>query len=180
MNLTYGKIPTAIDQVRVNDLELARVDQMKVTFAIGLNNNDFPARFDDKGLLSAEERSAFNQNLPEGKFLPESNSSKVNREPFLAYSVFLSATEKLYLSVSTTVDGEKKLEISSFLRQLSQGLNIPVKENQPLRLTSAPEDHLGSMRTLLSDLIALNRYAQDENRAFLPAWRELQKFIQNS
>ena len=38
MNLTYGKIPTAIDQVRVNDLELARVDQMKVTFAIGLNN----------------------------------------------------------------------------------------------------------------------------------------------
>ncbi|MFR3687656.1 MAG: ATP-dependent helicase, partial [Enterococcus sp.] len=53
-------------------------------------------------------------------------------------------------------------------------------ENQSLRLTSAPEDHLGSMRTLLSDLIALNRYAQDENRAFSPAWRELQKFIQNS
>lgn len=114
MNLNYGKIPTAIDQVRVNDLELARVDQMKVTFAIGLNNIDFPARFDDKGLLSVEERSAFNQNLPDGKFLPESNSSKVNREPFLAYSVFLSASEKLYMSVATTVEGEKKLEISSF------------------------------------------------------------------
>lgn len=180
MNLTYGKIPTAIDQVRVNDLELARVDQMKVTFAIGLNNNDFPARFDDKGLLSAEERSAFNQNLPEGKFLPESNSSKVNREPFLAYSVFLSATEKLYLSVATTVEGEKKLEISSFLKQLSQGLNVPIIENDSLKLTSEPENHLGTMRTLLSDLIALNRFAQDENRAFLPAWRELQKFIQNS
>ena len=180
MNLTYGKIPTAIDQVRVNDLELARVDQMKVTFAIGLNNNDFPARFDDKGLLSAEERSVFNQNLPEGKFLPESNSSKVNREPFLAYSVFLSASEKLYLSVATTVEGEKKLEISSFLRQLSQGLQVPIRENESLKLMSEPENHLGTMRTLLSDLIALNRFAQDENRAFLPAWRELQKFIQNS
>lgn len=86
MNVTYGKIPTAIDQVRVNDLELARIDQTKVTFAIGLNSNDFPARFDDKGLLTAEERSAFNQNLPEGKFLPESNGSKVNREPF--FSIF--------------------------------------------------------------------------------------------
>ncbi|WP_413537789.1 PD-(D/E)XK nuclease family protein [Enterococcus malodoratus] len=179
MNLTYGKIPTAIDQVRVNDLELARVDQMKVTFAIGLNNNDFPARFDDKGLLSAEERSIFNQNLPEGKFLPESNSSKVNREPFLAYSVFLSAKEKLYLSVATTVEGEKKLEISSFLRQLSQGLNLLIRDNEPLRLSSDPEDHLGTTRTLLSDLIALNRLAQDENRAILPAWRELQKFVQN-
>ncbi|WP_137608556.1 PD-(D/E)XK nuclease family protein [Enterococcus pingfangensis] len=180
MNLSYGKIPTAIDQVRVNDLELARVDQMKVTFAIGLNNNDFPARFDDKGLLSAEERSLFNQNLPEGKFLPESNSSKVSREPFLAYSVFLSATEKLYLSLAATVEGEKKLEVSSFLRQLSQGLQLPIKENESLKLTSLPEDHLGTMRTLLSDLIALNRFAQDENRAFLPSWRELQKFIQNS
>lgn len=180
MNLTYGKIPTAIDQVRVNDLELARVDQMKVTFAIGLNNNDFPARFDDKGLLSAEERSLFNQHLPEGKFLPESNSSKVNREPFLAYSVFLSATERLYLSVATAVEGEKKLEVSTFLRQLSQGLGLPIRENETLKLTSEPEQHLGTMRTLLSDLIALNRLAQDENRAFLPAWRELQKFIQTS
>ncbi|MDT2602661.1 PD-(D/E)XK nuclease family protein [Enterococcus dongliensis] len=180
MNLSYGKIPTAIDQVRINDLELARVDQMKVTFAIGLNNNEFPARFDDKGLLSAEERSLFNQNLPDGKFLPESNSSKVNREPFLAYSVFLSATEKLYLSVAATVEGEKKLEISAFLRRLSQGLQLPIKESESLKLTSAPEDHIGTMRTLLSDLIALNRFAQDENRAFLPSWRELQKFIQNS
>lgn len=180
MNVTYGKIPTAIDQVRVNDLELARIDQTKVTFAIGLNSNDFPTRFDDKGLLTAEERSAFNQNLPEGKFLPESNGSKVNREPFLAYSVFLSASEKLYLSMATTVEGEKKLEISPFLRQLSQGLKLPIQENEPLRLMSDPENHLGTMRTLLSDLIALNRFAQDENRAFLPAWRELQKFIQNS
>lgn len=180
MNLTYGKIPTAIDQVRVNDLELARVDQMKVTFAVGLNNNDFPARFDDKGLLSAEERSSFNQQLPEGKFLPESNSSKVNREPFLAYSVFLSATEKLYLSLATNVDGEKKLEVSTFLRQLSNGLNLPINESPALKLDSDPNEHLGTMRTLLSDLITLNRIAQDENRAFLPVWRELQKFIQNS
>ena len=180
MNLTYGKIPTAIDQVRVNDLELARIDQTKITFAIGLNNNDFPARFDDKGLLSAEERSTFNQNLPEGKFLPESNSSKVSREPFLAYLVFLSGTEKLYLSVATTVEGEKKLEISSFLRQLGRGLNITINDNVSLNLFSSPENHLGSIRTLLSDLIALNRLAQDQNRAFLPDWRELQKFIQNS
>ncbi|MEG2644667.1 MAG: PD-(D/E)XK nuclease family protein, partial [Enterococcus sp.] len=180
MNLTYGKIPTAIDQVRVNDLELARVDQMKITFAVGLNNNDFPARFDDKGLLSAEERSSFNQQLPEGKFLPESNSSKVNREPFLAYSVFLSATEKLYLSLATNVDGEKKLEVSTFLRQLSNGLNLTINESPALKLDSDPNEHLGTMRTLLSDLITLNRIAQDENRAFLPVWRELQKFIQNS
>lgn len=180
MNLTYGKIPTAIDQVRVNDLELARIDQTKITFAIGLNNNDFPARFDDKGLLSAEERSTFNQNLPEGKFLPESNSSKVSREPFLAYLVFLSGAEKLYLSVATTIEGEKKLEISSFLRQLSRGLNITINDNISLNLFSSPENHLGSIRTLLSDLIALNRLAQDQNRAFLPDWRELQKFIQNS
>ncbi|MFC4771444.1 PD-(D/E)XK nuclease family protein [Enterococcus hermanniensis] len=180
MNLTYGKIPTALDQVRVNDLELARVDQMKITFAIGLNNNDFPARFDDKGLLSAEERSSFNQQLPEGKFLPESNSSKVNREPFLAYSVFLSATEKLYLSLATNIDGEKKLEVSTFIRQLSSGLNLPINESSALKLDSDPNEYLGTMRTLLSDLITLNRLAQDENRAFLPVWRELQKFIQTS
>ncbi|MBO1306940.1 PD-(D/E)XK nuclease family protein [Enterococcus sp. 669A] len=179
-NLTYGKIPTAIDQVKVNNLELARTDQAKVTFAIGLNDQEFPARFDDRGLLSPEEREGINAELEEGKFLPENNSSNVNREPFLAYHVFLSGSEKLYLTVATTIDGEKQLAISPFLRRVSEGLSIPIQHFSGLNLTTMPENYVGSLRTLLSDLIHLNRLSLDRAEPMLSGWRQLMHFIETT
>ena len=67
-NLSYGKIPTAIDQVRINRLELVRPNQAAVTFALGLNDQVFPDRKETKGLLSSEEREVLNQALPDGQF----------------------------------------------------------------------------------------------------------------
>ncbi|EOH88504.1 PD-(D/E)XK nuclease family protein [Enterococcus pallens] len=179
-NLTYGKIPTAIDQVKVNNLELARVNQAKVTFAIGLNDQEFPARFDDRGLLSPEEREGINAELAEGKFLPENNSSNVNREPFLAYRVFLSGSEKLYLTVATTIDGEKQLAISPFLRRISEGLGIPVRIFSGLNLTTLPTEYVGTLRTLLSDLIHLNRLSLDQAEPMRSGWRQLMHFIETT
>ncbi|GCF93625.1 ATP-dependent helicase/deoxyribonuclease subunit B [Enterococcus florum] len=180
VNLSYGKIPTTIDQVKINNLELARVDQAKVTFAIGLNEQVFPSRFDDRGLLSPEEREGINAELGEGKFLPESNSSNVIREPFLAYNVFLSACDKLYLSAAATIDGEKETAISPFIRRLSQGLSIPVNMIPALSLQEGPQEHLGSLRTLLSDLILLNRLALDEGQPMLSSWRQLLHFLETT
>lgn len=179
-NLDYGKIPTAIDQVNINDLELARIGQAKVTFALGLNSKTFPARFEDQGLLSPEEREQLNAVLPTGKFLPAANSSRVNDEPYLAYTVFLSATDKLYLTYAASLDGEKRLEISNFLTRLSKGLAIPIKQRGSLNLTTEVQTYLGSWRTLLTDLNCLQRLAQDEHQPLPADWSSLGQLIEKS
>ena len=97
-NLSYGKIPTAIDQVRINRLELVRSNQAKVTFAIGLNDQVFPDRHETKGLLSSEERETLNARLAEEKFLFDPAKENLSFEPLQAYLVFASATQRLYLS----------------------------------------------------------------------------------
>lgn len=177
MNLNYGKIPTSIDQVRVNDLELARVGQAKITFALGLNDRDFPASFDDHGLLSPEERELLQEQLPAEKYLPETNSSKIMREPYVAYSVFLSATEKLYLSFAVVV-ADQVVAISPYLMRLSKNLKIPLKQIEPLNLKTQPPERVGTLRTMVTDLITLERLAQDKKAPLYEGWRRLEQLLQ--
>ena len=87
-NLSYGKIPTAIDQVRINRLELVRPNQAKITFAIGLNDQVFPDRHETKGLLSSEERETLNARLGEEQVLFDPAKETMSFEPLQAYFVF--------------------------------------------------------------------------------------------
>ena len=60
-NLTFGKIPTAIDQVNINRFDLVRPRQAKITFVPGLNETVLPRRIENKTLLTNEERQHLNQ-----------------------------------------------------------------------------------------------------------------------
>lgn len=171
VNLDYGKIPTTIDQVQINRLDV-RGKQTKVTFALGLNDHDFPARFDDTGLLTADEREVFSQELPDDKFLPEANSQKVMSEPYVAYGVFLSASEKLFLSYATIVE-ESSYGISPFLKRLNAGLGLPIFTFENLNLTTNPTEYVGTFRTMISDVINLNRQSKDQQQPLPATWAKL-------
>lgn len=179
-NLVYGKVPSALDQVNINNLELVRTAQAKATFAIGLNDQVFPAKYEQTGILSAEERGLINERLEETQFLTEDASTKVMREPFLAYLVFQSAEEKLYLSYATQDDTQKEVKISPFLRRLHTSLNIPIVENAPLSLKSRPQDYLGTWESLIGDLNLLYREGQDLQEAIPQPWLQAESALLKS
>jgi len=103
-NVTFGKIPTAIDQVNVNRLDLARPKQAKITFAPGLNETALPRKIENKTLLTNEERQHFNQLFNGEKYLRDTVVEGSVKEPFAFYSVLLSATEHLSLSYAVNFD----------------------------------------------------------------------------
>lgn len=179
-NLTYGKIPSAIDQVQINNFDLTRRQQNKVIFALGLNEHVFPARFQSQSLLSLEEKEFITEQLPENKYLPEDPSTKITREPFLAYLVFLSATEHLYLSYAANQDTQKDLKISPFVERLSKGAGIQIDSIDSLSLNSRPEDFVGTYRTLITDLTYLERLSIDQNQPLLNHWLILRKYLLKS
>lgn len=172
-NLSFGKIPTAIDQVQLNPLDLARPLQAKVTFAIGLDETAFPRKVENKTLLSLEERQRLNQELQAGQFLRDRVGETIRNEPFVAYNLFLSAGQKLYLSYATNYDTTKNIKASPYLKQLSAWTNVAAKQAAPLTLMSDPSDWVESYRGLIRQLNHLLRLSQDNASSLPQNWQIL-------
>jgi ATP-dependent helicase/nuclease subunit B len=179
-NLSYGKIPTAIDQVRINRLELVRANQAKVTIAVGLNDQVFPDRTETKGLLSSEERQLLNDTLEEGKYLFDPAKETMSMEPFRAYLVFNSASQHLYLSYAQSYDTDRSLKMSPYLRRISEYLSVPVEKKEHLTLKSKPEAHVGTYKNLIDELNRVYRIAADEKQAIPTVWQQLKDLVLHS
>ncbi len=165
-NLSYGKIPTAIDQVRINRLELVRPNQAAVTFALGLNDQVFPDRKETKGLLSSEEREVLNQALPDGQFLFDPSKESISFEPFQAYLVFLSGTDRLYLSYAQSYDTDGSLKMSPYLRRITEYLSVPVERKEHLTIESDPNCYVGTYRSGINTVNRIYRLALDEKNLY--------------
>lgn len=179
-NAQYGKVPTALDQVKVNQLNLARPNQVAVTFAIGLNETDFPAQADDHSLLTSEERQFLNDQFWETKFFRDLVKDGVSRAPFDAYKVFLSGSQQLYLSYAANYDTKQNIKISPYLTRLQQQLGLTLNERQLISPTSEVAPFIGSYRQLIGQLNTLYRLANDEKRALPSVWLQLEKILMNS
>lgn len=178
-NLSYGKIPTAIDQVRINRLELVRANQAKVTFAVGLNDQVFPDRHETKGLLSSEEREALNQGLGEDQFLFDPAKESMSFEPFQAYLVFVSGTERLYLSYAQSYD-TNRLKMSPYLKRVVDYLGVPVEPKCQLQLTSKPDCYVGTYRSGINTINRVYRLAKEAKQVVPLYWQQLKELVLRS
>lgn len=180
--LRYNKVPTAIDQVQVRAIDLARPGQAKVVFVIGLTDQVFPQKFDNKTLLSDEERQFVNGHLEEGQFLLNDTRKSIAKEPFIAYIMFASATERLYFSYPSVKDTSKDVKVSSYLVNIQNDLGLKMQSKNALMITDdeqASLEHVGTYRTLISDLTNLKRQKKETHEGIRPLWimleRELMK-----
>ncbi|MGC2938671.1 hypothetical protein ACPTIS_14100, partial [Enterococcus faecalis] len=76
----------------------------KVTFAIGMTEEIFPQKFENKTLLSDEERQTINDTLTENQNLRGTTGRNIAQEPYVAYLDFSSARERLYLTYPSVKD----------------------------------------------------------------------------
>lgn len=176
--LRYNKVPTAIDQVQVRSIDLVRPGQGKAIFAIGLTDQIFPQKIENKTLLSDEERLFVNENLETDRFLIKEAGKMIAKEPFIAYLMFSAATERLYLSYPNTKDTAQDIKPSAYLRVIQKGLGIASQEKNELTLTDNEEislQHVGTFRTLISELTNLKRQKKETQAPLLPLWLALEQ-----
>lgn len=179
-NVTFGKIPTAIDQVNINRLDLARPKQAKITFAPGLNETALPRKIENKTLLTNEERQHFNQLFNGEKYLRDTVVEGSVKEPFAFYSVLLSATEHLSLSYAVNFDTQQNIKMSPYLDRVVKRLDVPLQERGILTLVSDPRNYVGSYRGLIYQINNLSQQAQ-KNKENLPrVWEQLKQALLRS
>lgn len=179
-NLQFGKIPTAIDQIKINPLDLVRPLQSKVTFAIGLNEGSFPRKVQNATLLSSDERLFLNTYLTEEQYVRDHTQETIRKEPFVAYSLFLSASQKLYLTYSANGDEQQNIQASPYLKRLLQWSDVKEQKRNSLTFNSELSQHVASYRALVHQLNNMHRQSQDERIGLSKSWRVLQEALLQS
>ncbi|MCB5954274.1 PD-(D/E)XK nuclease family protein [Enterococcus sp. CWB-B31] len=180
--LTYSKIPTSIDQVQIRNIDTLHPGQGKVTFAVGLTDQVFPKKMENKTLLSDEERVRMNESLDDGKFFMQDTRQRLAREPYVAYIMLLSATDKLYLSYPRMADTSSDVKLSSYLTILQKNLQLPMMEKASLSISDDEQTslaHVGTYRTLISDLTNLKRQKIETNHGLSGFWLMLERALGN-
>ncbi|MGL4694447.1 PD-(D/E)XK nuclease family protein [Enterococcus larvae] len=180
--LRYSKIPTAIDQVQIRNIDTLHPGQGKITFAIGLTDQVFPQKVENKTLLSDEERSRMNEGLADGKFFMQGVGQRMAQEPYTAYIMLLSATEKLYLTYPRMSDTSHDVKASSYLTIIQKNLKLPFIYKNSLTILDDEQSslqHVGTYRTLIGDLTNLKRQKEETKHGMSGFWLMLERSLSN-
>lgn len=173
--LTYSKVPTTIDQVTLSAIDMIHEQKNKVTFLIGMTDQTFPKKIENKTLFSDDERQMVAGYLEEGKFLSKQVKADLIKEPYIAYLAFHSTSDKLFLSYPRGIEGKKDIKPSPYLRLLSNGLNIETIKEKPLSPSNFDKYRISTYRNLLSDLLPLKQLSQLEGEQLAPEYVALEK-----
>lgn len=176
--LRYSKVPTAIDQVQVRTLDLAYPGQAQVVFAIGMTDQIFPRKFDNQTLFSDEDRQLVNDSLEPDQFLLKNTQQNIAKEPFLAYILFSSAKERLYISYPKIKDGIKEIHPSAYVAMIQKDLQLTLQEKHELVITQEASmnlSYIGTYRTLMNELTLLKRQQQEQQIGISSFWLSMEK-----
>lgn len=104
-NMSAGKIPELIDQVRTSSVNLMRTDGVKHVIILGVNDRVFPKAPDNAEILRDSERVLLKQL---GIDFADTDDDKAYDEIFLAYTALCCASKCAYVLYSKeTLSGEK-------------------------------------------------------------------------
>ncbi|MCY8115263.1 helicase-exonuclease AddAB subunit AddB [Bacillus spizizenii] len=131
-SLTFSLIPPALDQVFVGNMDLSRMYGTSCTFVLGANDGVLPARPDENGVLSDDDREWLKTI---GIELSSGGRERLLDEHFLIYMAFSSPSDRLYVSYPIA-DAEGKTLLPSIVIKRLEELFPQHKERL---LTNEPE-----------------------------------------
>lgn len=113
--LNIGLIPPSQDNVFVGSFSRTRANASKLVFLVGLNDSYLPSCYEEKSILSEEERGLIRDKGIDINL----TSVKRNREEMLSfYSAILRANEHVYLTYSKKSSSNQVMDKSLYLKRI--------------------------------------------------------------
>ena len=114
-NAEFSLLPSTIDQVMAGSLDLSKVENKKYIFMIGVNRDVLPKDSSNGELVSDEEKALFDE---AGIELSPTSKTLGQDERFVFYLGITRATDRLYLSFSSTKSNGETTKMSPFLAEI--------------------------------------------------------------
>ncbi|WP_062352148.1 helicase-exonuclease AddAB subunit AddB [Bacillus kwashiorkori] len=179
-SLHFSLVPPAIDQVMVANLELSRLSAIKVAFVIGVNDEVLPAKLQDTGILSEEDREKL---LVSGLKIAPTEKQRLFDEEFLAYKAFTAAEDYLYITYPIANEEGKALLPSPYVKRIKEmfpNMKLVLFDHEPTNLTDIEQLEFlvnkdKTITYLTGQLQAFKRLEKME-----PLWWDSYNFLVNS
>lgn len=132
---TFNTRPATIDQVIVGLLDLAKVENKKYIFIIGMNYNVMPQESRSTTIVTDEEKLVLGTR---GITLSPSARTLAQDERFVFYLGVTRPTEGLFISWSSTLQNKEATKISPFVAEF-----LPAEDERVLNFTYRKTAHYG-------------------------------------
>ncbi|MFD2728626.1 PD-(D/E)XK nuclease family protein [Enterococcus camelliae] len=175
-NVTFGKIPTSIDQVQVNRTDLARPGQAKVVFVLGATETALPRKHENQTLLDSSEREWLNAQFANERLL-DPVKENLRKEPHIGYSLLLSGLKRTYISYPGSSETEQSVKPSPYVTRFIDRQLVSLTKKQPLRKSSLPSEVVGTYRGVIRQISQIERQCKQEKEPLPIVWRQLKKKI---
>ena len=93
--LEFVMIPQTLDQVSIGTMDLAKVDNKRHIYMVGMNDGSLPQPVSSSSLITDEEKKYFEQNA-QIELSPTSDILQMD-EAFVCYIAMTRAREKLFI-----------------------------------------------------------------------------------
>lgn len=114
--LEFSMIPQTLDQVSIGTMDLAKVDNKKHIYMIGMNDGVMPQALAGKSLISDDEKKQFEE-VTQTQLSPTADILQMD-EAFVCYYAMTRATDKVTWSYSLMESSGGEREISPFLNDI--------------------------------------------------------------
>ncbi|WP_064092203.1 helicase-exonuclease AddAB subunit AddB [Rossellomorea aquimaris] len=179
-SMKFSLVPPAIDQVIIADLEKSRLGDIKAAFIIGVNDGVLPAKMNEDGVLSDEDREVL---LNKGFQIAPSNRTKLLDEEFIAYKAFTTPSEKLFVSYPIANEEGKALLPSSFIKRLNEMFPGATKQlliNEPSELSEEEQLHYVSHPNVTISHLTSQLQLKKRNYPIFDFWWDVYNFYASS
>ncbi|GGJ71961.1 ATP-dependent helicase/nuclease subunit B [Anoxybacillus voinovskiensis] len=169
-SLQFSLVPPAIDQVLIAHFDRSRLTDVKCVFIIGVNEGVIPAKKNDGGMLSEQDRELLEHF---SVHVAPSSRKQLLDEPFALYLALASPSERLYVTYPLADDDGKSLLPSLMIKRIKEMFPAVVEKqwgNEPLSLSLEEQmsfitNHLTTLPSLTTQLQAWKRQYRIE-----PIW----------
>lgn len=130
---TFNTRPAAIDQVIIGLLDLAKVENKKYIFIVGMNYNVMPQESRSNTIVTDDEKLVLNDR---GITLSPSARTLAQDERFVFYLGVTRPTDQLFISWSSTLQSKEPTKISPFVYEF-----LPAENENALNYTYLKTAH---------------------------------------
>ncbi|WP_395319670.1 PD-(D/E)XK nuclease family protein [Fructilactobacillus frigidiflavus] len=180
---SYSQIPSTLDQVAISETGRIQLPDKKITFVMGADDLNMPAKIDNHNLLNDSDRDQMDDFLADDQYMVDTSELQMVSEPYEDYLVFMTPSDKLYFSYNLGGNGEEGLrQISPYVERLQNQFALPVQQfkSLPAADSNQIDRFLGSDRTTLNYLVQASLNAKKTNQPLSAAWKTVQHQLENN
>ena len=162
----YSQIPATLDQVVISETGIVQSENRKVVIMIGSTDDVMPEMQESDSLLTDQDKDILSVYLDDDyQYLPGTAIDQLIDEPFVHYTGFMNAKERLIFTAPQTDSDDKELSMSPYMRDMARYFNQPVHEC-PLATSKAGQEHaidyVSAPLATINRLVEVSRQIRDE------------------